>query len=371
MNKFTKRKAAVTSVLAIFIGLTAILSTGIAASVQTPSHGNTGAVYIIDNAAAGNNVFLYSRASDGSLTYVSANPTNGLGTGSALASQGAVALTQDGRWLLVVDAGSNQISVFKVGHDSLTFASITSSKGADPISLTVYNNWVYVLNGGGNGNISGFTLSSSGSLNYIAGSTQPLSGMANPSAEQIGFNPWGNVLVVTEKATNIIDTYTVNSHGVASAPTSLTSTGSGPYGFAFVNHDQLIVSDAASNALTSYVVSDSGNLRTISGALPTFGSAPCWVAANGNGQWVYTTNAHGGTLSTFSISYTGGLTLFSSIASTTQIPALDLAFSANSQFLYVRNGGNITGYQVFSDGSLSTVTIVGGVPSSAAGLSAS
>ena len=58
--------------------------------------------------------------------------------------------------------------------------------------------------------------------------------------------------------------------------------------------------------------------------------------------------------------------MVSSIAAsvgTTAAPALDLAFSANSQFLYVLNGGptgygGITGYKVYGDGSLSQVTSI-------------
>ena len=64
--------------------------------------------------AISNNVLYYYRASDGSLTVGGSVATGGAGTGSALASQGAVVLTNNGRFLLVVDAGSNQISVFTV-----------------------------------------------------------------------------------------------------------------------------------------------------------------------------------------------------------------------------------------------------------------
>jgi 6-phosphogluconolactonase len=374
IDKMKRRKnvAAVSSLLAISLGLVAILGTALTTtgSAQSLNRGSSGAVYILDNSASGNNVLLYSRASDGSLTFVNSFATSGTGTGSGLASQGALVLTQDGKWLLAVDAGSSQISVFSVGSNTLTLTDTVGSQGSDPISLTVYRNWVYVLDAGSSGNIAGFTLSS-GTLTYITGSTQPLSGAASPSPEQIGFTPSGSVLLVTEKATNIIDTYTVSSTGVASAPTSNPSVGAGPYGFAFTGYNTLIVSEAASDTLSSIAVSNTGALRTISGAIPTFGNAPCWIAISGNGQNVYTSNAHGGTISIFNVAYDGGLSIFSSIASSTAIPALDLAFSAHSQYLYVHDGTSITGYQVFSDGSLSTVTTVTGLPSSASGLVAS
>ena len=374
-----RKKLAVSSALVSFLALAAIV--GIVASVSASSGvgsaqslgAGSGAVYIMDNNASGNNVWAYPRYSDGQLGSAEGPySTDGLGTGSALATQGAVVLTQDNHWLLVVDAGSNQISVFKAQGASLELASITGSQGPDPISLTVSGNWVYVLDGGNSTqapNIAGFTLSN-GELTAIPGSVQGLSGLSGPSPEQIGFNPQGNVLVVTEKGTNIIDTYTVNSKGVESAPFSQASAGTGPYGFAFTRNGQLIVSEAASDSVSSYSVSKAGNLTIISGALPTFGNAPCWLEIDGNTNLAFTTNAHGGTISSFSISRTSGLTLFSSVAAHTAIPALDIAFSQNSQFLYVHNGNMITGFQVYSDGSISSITSANGIVSSASGLAA-
>ncbi|MDA4111742.1 MAG: lactonase family protein, partial [Thaumarchaeota archaeon] len=335
------------------------------------SSGVAGAVYIIDNSVSGNNVWVYARASDGSLTSLGSVSTHGLGTGAGLGSQGAVVLTSDGHWLLVVDAGSNEISVFKVQGTTLAFVSKASSHGTDPISLAVHGNLVYVLDAAGSGNIAGFQLSSSGVLKFMSGSKQPLSGALAPSPEQIGFNPYGNVLVVTEKGTNTLDTYTVDKSGVADAPNNQTSAGSGPYGFAFNNDGNLLVSEAATNTVSSYFVSSQGQLRIISGAIPTFGLAPCWLLVDSTGRFAYTTNAHAGTISTFKVSNNGGLTLFSSVAAHTAIPALDMAFSQNSGFLYVHNGASITGYLVFAGGSISSIASVSGLASSASGLAAS
>lgn len=368
-----RKKLAISSVVASIIAIAAIVAVLGTFSISTGANGTfstTGAVYILYNSASGNNVTVYARSANGQLSSTGVSySTGGTGTGSALASQGAVVLTQDGRWLLVVDAGSNQITVFGVQGTSLVWESITSSEGTNPISLTVSRNLVYVLDAGSE-NIAGFTLSNNGVLTFIPGSVQPLSGESSPSPEQIGFNPQGNVLVVTEKGTNIIDTYTVNSTGVASAPSSQTSAGSGPYGFAFTSQGILVVTEAASDTVSSYYVSNNGQLVTISGAIPTFGNAPCWLVINGNNQFAYTTNAHGGTISTFSISKDGALVLQSSVAAHAAIPSLDMAFSQNSQFLYVRNGGMIAGFQVYSNGAISQITSVSGIPSSAAGLAA-
>jgi 6-phosphogluconolactonase (cycloisomerase 2 family) len=194
-----------------------------------------------------------------------------------------------------------------------------------------------------------------------------LSGAATPQPEQIGFNNDGKVLVVTEEGANIIDTYKVNWAGVASGPMTHPSNSPGPYGFAFNEKGYLVLSEAGTGTLSSYKVSDNGNLKLISGSVPDFGLAPCWVAIGDHGL-VYASNAHGGTLSDYKIMDNGKLALISSVDATVGIPALDLAFSSGNHYLYSLNGNNITGFWVHYGGSLTQVTLVSGVPSSAAGL---
>ncbi len=365
-----KNKTALGGILvSALIAIAAIVALAATFSIATSVFSASGYVYIIDNSATGNNVLVYARSADGRLVSSGAFSAHGLGSGVALNSQGALVLTQNGQWLLVVDVGSNEITVFSVHGASLAFASKTSSHGTDPISLAVFGNLVYVLDGGGNGNIAGFTLSSSGVLTYIAGSKQPLSGMPSPSPEQVGFNREGNVLIVTEKATNVIDTYEINNHGVAGTPMSQTPAGSGPYGFAFTARDQLVDSEAVSNSVSSYALSDEGQLRTINGAIPNFQVATCWLVIS-NDRFAYVANTHSGTISSYFISETGRLTLTSAVAAHVAVPAIDLALTANSLFLYSHNGNSITGFKVHEDGSLSLVNSVTGVPASATGLAA-
>jgi len=78
-----------------------------------------GAVFTMSNAAGGNAALAFSRAADGSLTAAGSFATGGLGSGNGLGSQGSVAITDDGRYLLVVNAGSNDVSSFAVEGASL------------------------------------------------------------------------------------------------------------------------------------------------------------------------------------------------------------------------------------------------------------
>jgi len=143
----------------------------------------SGAVYTISNQVTGNAVVVFARAGDGTLTPAGSFGTGGTGTGASLGSQGAVTLSDDGRLLFAVNAGSNDVSVFRVGSQELSLLSRTASGGTQPISVTVHRNVVYVLNAGGAGNITGFTIEHDGELAAIAGSTQSLSSATAGPAE--------------------------------------------------------------------------------------------------------------------------------------------------------------------------------------------
>src|SRR5207245_862843 len=188
-----------------------------------------GAVYTLTNQVGGNAAAGFTRGADGRLAWAGSVATGGTGTGASLGSQGAVSLSNDGRRLFAVNAGSNDVSVFAVSRTGLALASRTASGGTLPISLTVHGNVLYVLNAGGSGNISGFTLGASGDLTPIAGATLPLSGSTVGPAD-VQFSPDGSRLVVTEKNTNLLDVYAVDANGVASGPTTTASAGGTPDG---------------------------------------------------------------------------------------------------------------------------------------------
>src|SRR4051812_4198012 len=122
------------------------------------------AVYTQTNSAAGNAVEVLSRDADGRLTPAGAYPTGGLGTSAGLGSQGAVALSEDGRVLLVVDAGSNDVASFRVERAGLTLVGRVPSRGVFPVSVAIHGRDAYVLNAGGVPNVAAFQLSRDGAL---------------------------------------------------------------------------------------------------------------------------------------------------------------------------------------------------------------
>jgi 6-phosphogluconolactonase (cycloisomerase 2 family) len=150
--------------------------------------------------------------------------------------------------------------VLSIGKDSLTLVDVVSSGGVRPISLTVHGSLLYVLNEGGTPNITGFTISNKGELTPLPGSTRPLTGGSGADPAEVSFSRDGALLVVTEKATNLIDVYVVGTDGVAGPPISNPSAGQTPFGFAFDQRNNLIVSEAFggapnASAVSSYSVS--------------------------------------------------------------------------------------------------------------------
>src|ERR1700744_1996629 len=99
------------------------------AIAASPAHVG-GHVYINDNTAGTNTIAAFDRHADGSLTPVDGSPfpAGGAGTGTGLASQGAVQVTDNGRYLVAVDSGSNQVSVLRIEHDG----SLRLPRGAAP-----------------------------------------------------------------------------------------------------------------------------------------------------------------------------------------------------------------------------------------------
>src|SRR5437762_1022615 len=95
-------------VLATAIAIS-IIGSGAIASART-SHGDTvGHVYVNNNTAGINSISGFDRHADGTLTAIPGSPFEiGAGTGSPTGSQGALQRSADGKYLLAVDAGSNE-----------------------------------------------------------------------------------------------------------------------------------------------------------------------------------------------------------------------------------------------------------------------
>lgn len=334
-----------------------------------------GAVFVASNAAAGNAVLVFSRSGDGTLSASGSYPTGGLGTGTGLGNQGGLALTEDDRLLYAVNAGSDEISAFRVTAHALELLGAVPSGGDEPISLAISGNLLYVLNDGTGPNITGFRIGSSGDLTPLPGSTRALSA-AVPDAAQIAFSTDGTRLVVTEKATNQLVTFPVNSDGTPGALATQPSAGPTPFGFAFDKRGTLIVSEAFGGApdasvLSSYRAASSG-WTAVSPLAATTETATCWVVVTPNGRFVYTTNTGSASVSGYRVGHDGSLQLLDpdGVAATTGAGPIDANISRNGRYLYTLNSGSgsIGAFRIGADGSLTTLGETAGLPAGANGL---
>lgn len=333
-----------------------------AQSLQDRDEVGAGAVYTMTNAPDGNKVVIFNRDDDGILTKVGSISTGGTGSGGALdplGSQNSLVLSSDNRWLLAVNGGSNEISVFRVLPDGLKLVDKVDSGGVFPVSLTVYHNLVYVLNAGTSPNITGFNLNHRGQLVPLADSTRSL---GSGAFSQVGFDPQGQTLVVTDKGDSKILVYSVSDNGLP-AVSSVTSISNGntPFGFIFDILGHLLVVEAGPSAVSSYKIRPDDTLQVISGSVANGQKTACWIAGNERGD-IFTANPGSGTISAYLLMPRNGQVALLNGAAGSGNKPLDLAVTANGRFLYVLDPGigSIDMFQVEHDGSLINLGAIDG-----------
>src|SRR5947209_5152339 len=237
--------------VAIAMAIATLLAISAGAASATTS-AIVGHVYVNNNTIA-NTISGFDRHADGTLSPIAGTPfaAGGAGRGTPTGSAGALQLSADGRYLLAVDAASNQISVLRIAADgSLRLVDLTSSRGLTPLSIAVHGRLVYVANGGAGGsNYTGFRLNPDGQLRAIRHSTVALPDDAHPG--QVLFSPDGRHLAGTrvgpDAGPSFIDSFAVRADGrLSAAPGSpFAAQGVGAFGSEFrpTNANQLFVSN--------------------------------------------------------------------------------------------------------------------------------
>lgn len=354
------------------------------AGTASAQNGVVGAVYTATNDPAGNTVLQYDRLADGSLVYQGAYDTGGLGSGDGLGNQGGVVISDDGRWLLAVNAGSDEVSAFAIGRHGLSLTDTEYSGGIRPVSVAIHQDLVYVVHAGGAvggaDSLGALRLQPDGSLDHLAGSSVALSA-ANTGPAQVGFSPDGRFVVVTEKATNRLAVFPVADDGYAGPGVFNASAGQTPFAFDFGKRDLLFVSEvfggaADAGAVSSYRLLRDGTLETVSASVPNTETAPCWLVATKGGRFLFTTNTPDDSLSAYDVGFDGQISLVDADGRTGEPGAgtapLDMDLSDDGRHLYTLNIGNgsVSTFRVGSDGSLTETSTRAGLPTGVNGLAA-
>lgn len=332
-----------------------------------------GAVFVQLNGGSGNSIEAYARADNGALTPVGEFATGGLGgkeVGApvdALASQGALALADDGETLLAVNAGSGTVAALGIHRDRLSLDSVVPSGGSFPSSVTTRGSAVYVLNAGGAGGVAGFRLRGD-RLAPIAGSARSL-GLSNSAVpffltapSQIGLTPDGRTLVVATKATNTLVSFPVRRDGSLGAAIVTASQGPVPFSFVFDRRGRLEVTQAGDGRTASYAVAADSSLVPLGVSASSGGAALCWNVRVGS--YLYGANAGSGTLTSWSVAKDGTTSVLAPVAATTAKGPIDLAASRGGRFVYVLSAlaGEVDAFATQPDGSLVPAGSATGLP---------
>ena len=342
-----------------------------------PGHGfgNGAPVFVQTDGLSGNQIVVYQRRQNGTLTPAGTYATGGLGgqlTGSVVdhtASQGSLVYDRQDGLLLAVNAGSNTVSVFSVFGPHLQLRQVIGSGGTFPVSVTVGHGEVYVLNGEEGGSIQGFAVAF-GHLVRIPALHRALglSGTGSGEAEQfthtpgqVAFTPDGSKLVVTTKAGGqAIDVFRVLPFGGLSAAPVVTADPTVPFAVAFDQQGHLLVAEAA-GALASFRINNDGSLASLS-SVATEQAATCWLTPAAG--YLYTSNAGSATLSGFSEAFGGQLTLLGDTP--TDPGTVDGASAGRNLYVQAGKEGIVDEFAVSGTGALESIGSVV-VPGAAGG----
>jgi 6-phosphogluconolactonase len=297
------------------------------------------------------------------------------GTTDPLGSQGSLSLSADHSFLFAVNAGSGDISVFRVHGATLVLLERVPCGGAEPVAVAQHGNLVYVVNAGGTSSVAGFRFDNNGGLSAIRGSLAFLS-TANSGAASLSFSPDGEFLLVTEKLTNNIDAFHVQIDGILGPIVKNGSAGPGVFAVAFAPSGVALAAETGpaggvnASAISSYEVAANGTLSAVNASVPTLGAATCWLAITPNSKYVYTSNSGSANISAFAIGSGGTQTPVGGTVVGTN-PAgsanLDLAITADGKFLYTLDcgTGTVSIFGINNDGTLTSINDVGGLSATA------
>jgi 6-phosphogluconolactonase (cycloisomerase 2 family) len=340
------------------------------------------AVFVQTNQANGNQIVVYDRAADGSLSRAGTYATGGDGAAAApgtetdhLASQGSLVYDAAHRLLLAVNAGSDSVSALRVHGDRLELESVVPSGGLFPASIAVHGTLVYVLNSGGSGVAQGFRIAGH-RLVRIHGSARAL-GLANTdppnflsSPGQIGFSPDGRQLLVTTKASeSTIDVFGVRRDGRLSAtPVSNPAATPVPFAFTFAPTGRLVAGEAGASTVSTYELGSDGTLRDARSQADGQ-VALCWITRVG--EHYYVSNTGSNTVSGYTIAADGQPSLggATGVVATTEPGPIDSTSPPGTALLYVETGGGtVDEFTANADGTLSQLGTVADLPAGIEGI---
>ncbi len=315
----------------MFCGLETLESRQLMSTAALAKHATSFVYTETDNSNPGQNaVIAFRQSANGQLTQIGAFDTGGTGVADAQGLLGPddsdkeVIASPNGRLLFAVNQGSNSVAVFRVrSNGSLVLVNDTavSSEGTEPVSLSIADNRLYVVNRGDElqgqqgaiaPSITVFDIHSSGVLTPDFADTTVL---------PVGLSP-SQLLINTTSTLAFLDTFTpppLNNVtdanevvpyqiGAGGALTPVASGGVGapvtpPLLLGLAEHPTQNIIYAGlvgANQVGIFTYDSAGDL-TLAATVAVQGSGPCWTLVSANGQFLYTVDTGTNSIGVFSL----------------------------------------------------------------------
>jgi 6-phosphogluconolactonase (cycloisomerase 2 family) len=325
------RRRATTKRSLIFCGLETLESRRLMSASAVARHG-TGFVYTeTDNSNPGQNaVIAYRQSANGQVTQIGSFNTGGTGVANPAGLLGPddsdkeVIADPDGRLVFAVNQGSNSVAVFRVrpnGSLTLVGNAAVNSGGTEPVSLSIANNRLYVVNRGDEiqgqtgsvaPSVTVFNIRPSGVLTEDWAATTTLPAGLSPSQLLISSNshlafldtftppPLNNVTDANEVlpfqigANGTLTPVASGGMGVPVSPPLLLGLAQHP------TQSIIYAGLTGANEVGVFTFDSAGDL-TLSGTVDVQGKGPCWTIVSANGQFLYTADTGTNSVGVFSL----------------------------------------------------------------------
>jgi 6-phosphogluconolactonase (cycloisomerase 2 family) len=314
-------------------GLETLESRGLM-SASGIAHGAQSFVYTeTDNSNLNQNaVIAYRQNAQGQLTQIGSFKTDGTGVANPQGLLGPddsdkeVIASPDGRLLFAVNQGSNSVAEFRVnGNGSLDLVghSAVDSGGTEPVSLSIADGRLYVVNRGNE--VQGETATVAPTITVF--NILPFGGLTRDAAATtklpLGLSP-SQLLISSKSQEAFLGTFTPtpvignlpNANEVVpfriAANGSLVPISSGGVGGATVNPPELLglsqhptekivyAGITGAGEVGVFSVDGAGNLKLVD-TVPVQGKAPCWTTVSPDGKFLYTIDTGSNSVGVFSL----------------------------------------------------------------------
>jgi 6-phosphogluconolactonase (cycloisomerase 2 family) len=271
--------------------------------------------------------------------------------------------TTSSRYLYAAIPASNEIVVYREDPNSgiltqLAGSPITAGPAVQSIVIHPSNKFLLAANTG-EGDVSLFTISTTGGLNEVTPRT-----VVGTAPTLLAMDSAGTFLYVGNSGSLNISVFAINA---GTSPPTLTQVAGSPFsiGMSPINIEVspsggfLYVTGTGSPGFIEAFSLNQGVPSVVSGTPFFTGTGPYGLAVASSGGFLYTANKLDNSISEFTINSDGSLTQFSNSPIGEQYSGpVALLIDKSGKYMYVANQGstNLAAYSIGSDGALTLLT---------------